>query len=100
MAPPPEGDNIDGVPGMMMDVQNSQMDLFDPAADLQPGMPEGQEFVTRDGPASQRLKTFVETANFGLESYSRTARQSGHTYMDSDAAAEATITAVVHDVYA
>lgn len=98
MAPPT--DNIDGVPGMMMDVKNSDMDLFDPAADLQPGMPEGQDFVKRDGPASERLKQFVTDTNLGLEAYSNTAKAEAHNYMASDDAAAATIKNVVDDIYA
>lgn len=98
MAPPT--DNIDGVPGMMMDVKNSDMDLFNPVADLQPGMPEGQDFVKKDTPASEHLNKFVTDTNLGLEAYTNTAKAEAKNYMTSDDIAAATIKNVVNDIYA
>lgn len=92
-------DNIDGVPGRMTATNIQGPALFDPVADLMPGMAEGRAFVKKDGPATERLTKFLQDTYIGFQAYTNTARQAGHDYLASDEAAALKVQDVTKNIY-
>jgi hypothetical protein len=88
MAPPPD-EGIDGEPGVMSATAipgptGSGGYLVNGGANLVPGMEEGKAFVQKDGPATERLTQYVADTARGFDTYTRTAKDAGHDYLQSD----------------
>jgi hypothetical protein len=80
------GDEINGEPGRMTAANMQGPARFDPTLDLMPGLPEGIAFAKVDSAATKHLTEYMFTATRDFEKYSRTARDSGHNYLDADVA--------------
>lgn len=98
MAGPDDG--IDGEPGVMQAVDVAgptgtyKAYEMDSKENLVSRMPEGQAFVTKDGPATERLTQFVFDTARGFEAYTNRAKDAGHDYLGADEGGEAAIKAV------
>lgn len=80
----PGDDAINGEPGRMTAANIQGPARFDPTLDLMPGLPEGKAFAKVDHTATKHLVDFMFTATRDFEQYSRTARDSGHSYLNAD----------------